>query len=188
MTRDGLAVSCHFTSTGGKVMHPLTHVEVAVPRGYPLVLDVARDTIQGAPADVVARLFDPEVRGYLLAHATARLATVEQHGDRVLRLALDRWLTDPPETTAAIATVARIAHRIRTAFADADRELVTERPDAYRPELDDAAARAAAERRVREVAAFEAARAQHDARVRRALWLVFVVLMLAVVGVTIAAH
>ena len=202
----GVAVTFRFESRGsGSNSESWTEIDVEVPRAYPLSLhvrhhgssdrasiasgemvdvqlgDAAFDEaflVEAAPADVVRILLDHDARGLLAAHPRVELDTVDVGERRVLRLAILGWVEQTATATAAIGAVARIATRVREAFAAVDRTIAVQDKGApYRPMLDDQPVRDAEAARSHEVTAVEAIRTARLARGNSLAGLVLVTLI-----------
>lgn len=115
-------------------------ITTAIPREYPLLLDIRRETysdwrakrrddlvdvrvgdrefdemfvVEGAPADVVARLVTKPLRELLVASSDARVVVDNTHE---LALKLDRW-PDAETAIAAIDAIAVVAAEVPIAFS-----------------------------------------------------------------------
>ena len=125
--------------------------------------------LEGAPADVVRRMFSDDVRRALLCTPGATLEIVRARGHNLLRLTLP-WVPSQDATLPALARlVVTLAGRVREASAAADQAqpaLLCGAP--YRPMLDDAPVRQARSARRAEVTAL-AARLDDQAATRAAL-------------------
>ncbi|MCC6998974.1 MAG: hypothetical protein IT370_30455 [Deltaproteobacteria bacterium] len=125
--------------------------------------------LEGAPADVVRRMFGDDVRRALLCTPGATLEVAPSGGHRVLRMTLP-WVPSEDGTLPALARlVVVLAGRVREASAAADQaQPALLRGAPYRPMLDDAPMRQARSARRAEVTAL-AARLADRAATRTAL-------------------
>jgi hypothetical protein len=136
------------------------HANAAIARGKMIDVEIGDPVfdpmfvVEAAPADVVRALLDPELRGFLASHSSAKLDTVVLAGHRkVLRLTVTGWIAGVADAMANIAAVARAASRIRDAFAVVDSaNAPVESGAPYRQQLDETRSRAAEEVRAREIA------------------------------------
>jgi hypothetical protein len=211
-TLHGVATTIDYVTRGsGSSAESWTEVLCALPRGYPLSLHVHhhgwfddgkiergemvdlvlgdpvfddRYLVEGAPAEVVRRLIDRDVRAYLLG---TNSATLETHDDGRLRLSVRGWLEEPHQARPALDCCARVAAAVRAATAAADDAVAPEQTDSpYRPMLDDAPVREARAAREAEVARLDSlrqARAERQKYLFGAIAIGFVVVwLLAVLG------
>jgi hypothetical protein len=181
-----------------------TRISCALPHGYPFVLHlVAHDwndrehldaramidvvvgdeafdrrfRIEGAPADVVKRVLDPEMRAWFLSESG-----IELHAsDGRARLVVDRVLKRADDARAVLALLERFAAAVRTATHALDEGLgVQSIPGApYRDEARDDRLQASRAARAAEVEQLLAVRAGRE-RTERYRALGFVVLLVLV--------
>jgi hypothetical protein len=189
----GITTTYRFTTRGSSsTSENWTEIEVDLPP-YPLSFNIRRhgwldrgriergtmvDVIVGdpvfdeaflveaAPADVVRRLLDEEVRTRLATYRTVELTTEAKGEQRLLRLAIRGWIEDVQEAQVAAGLPARIARQVREVYAQLEQDAPNTAGGApYRPMIDDREARANAAKRETEVAAIELLR---NERARRA--------------------
>jgi hypothetical protein len=155
-----------------------THYIVDLPGQYPLALlvrphargdagkiargemvdirigDLAFDDaflVEAAPADVAKLLLDGETRAWLASLPSPELSKPID-GVPQLRLVLPEWNEDPDEAERHFRGVARVASRVREAYATADAAIPTQQTGApFREEIDDEARQRAARQREDEV-------------------------------------
>lgn len=168
------------TRGAGSSAENWTHIEVEIPKAYPLAIHVRRHLgadqrviargdmvdvlvgdrefddaflVEAAPADVVRALFDAEVRAMLAAHTRVDLDTVEHpDGTRSLKLGIAGWLEDLDRARPPLAAMGKLGANVREAYAKAD---AVHGPlvagDPYRPVVDAQPARDAQAGRESEV-------------------------------------
>lgn len=105
--------------------------------------------VEAAPADVVRKLLDAQVRAQLFHLPRFQLSTLSYAP--TLRLELRGWV-EPEVVSAAVAMMAAIANGLRTAYSQVEAEtppVIAGSP--FRQELDDGPARLAAAQREAEV-------------------------------------
>ncbi|MBK9036365.1 MAG: hypothetical protein IPL61_34810 [Myxococcales bacterium] len=204
-TVDGVAVRLAYASRGsGKSRERWTYVDVPLPPGEPLTLNIIRHglfergriargalldlrtgddefdriyRVEAAPADVVLRVLDPEVRAYLRERADAELYTT----DGALCLAVRGTLTDA-RAHHAIRLAVQVLASVRAAHAALDRAAPTSLVGApHRGVPSDGPARGA-----RAARAEEAARLDRDLHRRDRRWRTISVAITIAAGVAIA--
>lgn len=181
---------------------PWTLVTAELPAKYPLELHVSEQTpsrerdverglrvdvtvgdpafdaayvVEAAPADVVCRLLDPDTRQLVRRVLVGGDLTTSE---RRLVMTVPGWLVDPARAMPAIELVARIASRVREAFADE-----TVQAGIYRDQPDGAAERERIATREAEVAHVRAVRDSRHARVIAAgLGVMFVMVLVLVLS------
>lgn len=137
--------------------------------------------VEAAPADVVRKLFDREVRQLCLQLRDFQLATVPNTS--TLRCELRGWVA--VETVReAVAILAKLANSLREAYAQVEAENQPELIGSpFRQEIDDSPARAAAEARELEVARLELVRVvRGDGRSAKSAVAVVFVILAALLG------
>jgi hypothetical protein len=77
----------------------------------------ARFLIEAAPADVIAKLFDAQARGFLMKQGDVTLETQTSHGKHLV-LSLRGWNDEPARAELLVDQVVRIARRVREAFEE----------------------------------------------------------------------
>jgi hypothetical protein len=140
----GLRVAVSFTLSGsGSYRTHWTYLEAAMPAGYALALhlrphrnedaiEIERDElldiqidvpefddaflIEGAPADVVRRLINPQVQATLLRQPPIKIDAA----DGVLQVMLSGWHEDAAAIRPWVELVGSIAGGVRDAYAAAD--------------------------------------------------------------------
>jgi hypothetical protein len=209
----GITTRYAFITIGaGSSAESWTAVSAELPRGYPLQLRVDRGgprpdlvergilvdlelgdpefdrefVVEAAPSDVVRHLLDPAARALLVERVGARLTTVDDGDRRCVMYSFPGWDEAPGTAQRLTAELARLAGRVREAYAAAEAEAgLVDVGSPFRPQLDDAPARAAAEVRTREleqVAAVQERRKERERTVSVAVIvgvMVFVVVMAA---------
>jgi hypothetical protein len=203
VTRDELEVDYELTHRGEEVA-AWTTVSASLPASYPVQLRIERGQLErgshevdvelgtpgfddafvvvAAPTDVVKILIDEQTRQFLLAQQGA----VELEVFRTtLTLRVIDWKTDRAAAIALVDLVARLASRVRAAYAEVDRDASG---NPYRPEAgpDRGDVRAQEIEAVRSRSWKEAWR-QHRQR-DRWFWYVFfgVILMFAVMALVLS--
>jgi len=175
------------TRGSGSSSENWTHIEVDVPKAYPLAIHVRRQTrsdqqviargdmvdvligeqvfddaflVEAAPADVVRALIDPEVRALLTAHKEVDLETFDRpDGTRCIKLGFRGWEEELEKIKGPLAVMAKLGARVREAYANADAALEQAAPgDPYRPVVDAQPARDAQAVRESEVGRVKAVR------------------------------
>ncbi len=184
----GAKTTFDFATRGaGSSSENWTHIEVDVPKAYPLAIHVRRHTrsdqrviargdmvdlqigdeafdaaflVEAAPGDVVRALLDADVRGLLSMHKEVDLETVDRtDGTRCIKLGLRGWLEELDAATPALGVMAKLGAHVREAFANADSALEQSAPgDPYRPIADSQPARDAQAERESEVGRIKAVR------------------------------
>ena len=184
-----MALTLTFALIGdSKSQAHVTYVDIAVPENYPLALNVCRHgwldgnriargtmvdvqvgdaefdaafRVEGAPADVVAGLFGPVMRAFLLLHPHATLATDEN--SLSVRLTFSEW-HELAESRAALSAMYELGARMAPASQAADAAIaVAKTGNPYRDEyVDEAPRRAARAARIDEVARLRATLARRN--------------------------
>ena len=135
--------------------HPEDAEQVA--RGEMVDLEIgdaafdARYRVEGAPAEVVRRALDPELRAYLCAHHPVELRTAPD----ALWLAQRGVLATPEAAEAAWDVLLAIRRAIEQADSSIDEDQLAVTGAPFRPELDDSAVPAGQVARSVEVDALE---------------------------------
>lgn len=176
---DALGAMAHLsfvTRGSGSNSESWTEIDVDLPAKYPLEMmirphglfdrgkiergtmidvevgDVAFDNeflVEAAPADVVRKLLDAQVRARLFRLPRFQLSKLSYAP--TLRLELRGWV-EPEVVRTAVAIMAAIANSLRTAYSQVEAEtppVITGSP--FRQEIDDGPARLAAAGRAAEV-------------------------------------
>jgi hypothetical protein len=191
----GAAAELWFVTRGsGSSAQSWTEIDVVLPQLYPLSINVRRHgwldagkiergtmidvdlgdpefdaafLVEVAPADVARVLLDAGIRSMLAVHRTLELTTTLDGDRRILRLAILGWLEHRELALPALDGVARIAGRVREAYAIVEAAATArDTGSPYRPLADDRAARAAADARAAEVQTIEALRAERAAHTK----------------------
>ena len=141
--------------------------------------------VEGAPADVVARLLTPEVRVTLMQHPPLKLDTV----DGTLQLLVGEWHEDPARLRPWVEVVAAIVTGLREANAAADAAVpLSTGGDPYRAIADDRPLQDARAARAAEVQRLGTIKRARASAARRVAWAVSAVvlgaalLLLAIAG------
>lgn len=139
--------------------------------------------VEAAPADIARMLLDQRERTYLLGLADKLWFEITTHtvGTKAhLKLSIRSWVFDIGDAMHAIEAMAAIGGRLRDAYAASERAAeVKDVGSPYRPMLDDSSARAAADKRLAEVARVDKIRTNRAAREQLfavALVVIFVVI------------
>jgi len=165
--RHGLPLTYQFADRGvGSNHDPWTEIDVEL--GSKAFDDEI--IVEAAPLDVMRFLIDADARSMLQSLPLVELITARTDAGPVLRLAVRGWVEEVDRATWLADGVARIASRVRAAYADADAaiERSVDPGDPYRAGLtghtDDAqAAREREIARVEQVAQTRAERARANA-------------------------
>ena len=150
-----------------------------------------RFLVEAAPAQIARILLDPRERSYLMQleeRLHFDIDTITVDGKAILRFAVRDWIYDINHAMRACEAMAAIAGRVRDAYAAVEREPETkDMGSPYRPMLDDAPARAAADARLAEVARIDKVRTERTAReqmVAVALLVVFAFVAIIAIAMT----
>lgn len=213
--RRDLAMTYKFADRGAGSSHePWTECDVEIPARYPLTMRIVRGKpskrdlqeglvidveigstrfdddfiVEAAPVDVIRQLIDHEARQLLQSHGKPELTTEKVDDSAMLRLAIPGWEENPDKALALADGVARIASRIRDAYAAA--EAAVEKPEVgspYRAEVDLQPARDAQDTREKEIAAVQEVAARRHERSRATAQNVIILTFLALFSLLAAS-
>jgi hypothetical protein len=186
--RLGLAMEVRFISRNdGWSISQCTRIDVELPRGYPLALNIRRYQrqdhggiargevidlklddpefdrtflVEAAPSDVAKRLIDADARSFLMCHRMFDLFDARIGDRHVIRLEAPGWVLDPVKVRVALEFLARLGLRVREVFAAEERDELDGATSGspYRPEPDAAAERVEREKRDQELEAIRVIR------------------------------
>lgn len=210
----GAKTTFEFATRGaGSSSENWTHIDVEIPKAYPLAIHVRRHTgsdrqtvargemvdvlvgdllfddaflVEAAPADVVRALFDAGLRGLLSAHEQVDLETIEKpDGTRAIRFGRYGWTEDLEALKEPLAVIAKLGANVRTAYANADAAHEQLAPgDPYRPLVDAQPSRDAQAGREAEVGRVKAVREKRAADARAmAIAVIVIIALVCVIGI-----